>query len=179
AISLNGSTIKDALGNDATLSFTSPNTGNVLVDTIAPTAALTYSPASAAKSGSTLTITATFNKPMADSPVPAIAISAVTGGTELAATPITRVDSTHYTYIYTVQGGSGTATVTMGAGTDLAGNVVSPTPSSGDTFTVDNTAPTASITYAPTGPVKAGTTLTLTATFTDVMASAPAPQFSV
>src|SRR5204863_5358439 len=179
AISLNGSTIKDALGNDAILGFTTPNTSNVLVDTIAPTAALTYSPASVAKSGSALTITATFNNPMADSPVPAIAISAVAGGTALAATPMTRVDPTHYTYVYTVQGGNGTATVTMSAGTDVAGNLITAAPTSGATFTVDNAAPTAAITYAPAGPVEQATTLTVTATFSEAMADAPVPQFAV
>src|SRR5439155_1737182 len=50
---------------------------------------------------------------------------------------------------------------------------------SGATFTVDNTAPTAAITYSPSGPVKLGTTLTLTATFNEAMADTPAPQFSV
>src|SRR5206468_9176728 len=178
AISLNGSTIKDALGNDATLSFTSPNTGNVVVDTIAPTAAVTYSPASAAKSGSALTITATFNKPMANSPVPAIAISAVTGGTELAATPMTWVDNTHYTYIYTVQGGSGTATVTMSIGTDLAGNVVTAAPTSGATITVDNTAPTAALTYSPSA-ARSGGAMTITATFSEPMAASPLPKLAI
>src|SRR5206468_5978155 len=51
-ISLNGGTIKDASGNTASLSFTAPNTSAVLIDTAAPTAALTYAPASPAKSGS-------------------------------------------------------------------------------------------------------------------------------
>src|SRR5204863_1354607 len=136
AISLNGATIKDALGNTATLSFTAPNTSAVLVDNTAPTAALTYSPASSAKSGSVLTITATFSEPMADSPVVKLAIPAVTGqGTDLLPTAMTKVDSTHYSYLYTVQGGNGgMATVTISNGTDVAGNVVSSTPTSGATF---------------------------------------------
>src|SRR5439155_18272977 len=79
-IGLNGGTIKDAAGNNAALTFTPPNTSAVLVDTTPPTAALTYSPR-AGKSGSLVTITATFNEPMADSPIPTIAISAVPGGT--------------------------------------------------------------------------------------------------
>src|SRR5204862_331293 len=41
------------------------------------------------------------------------------------------------------------------------------------------TPPTAAITYAPAGMVKQGTTLTITATFSEEMADAPAPQFSV
>src|SRR5206468_182538 len=89
-IGLNGGTIKDAAGHDAPLTFTPPDTSAVLVDTTPPTAALTYSPASAAKSFSALTITATFNEPMADSPVPTIAISAIIGGTALAAIPMTK-----------------------------------------------------------------------------------------
>src|SRR5438045_4994945 len=114
---------------------------------------------------------------MADAPVPTIAISAVPGGTALAATPMTEVDSTHYTYLYTVQAGNdGTATVTMGAGKDVAGNLMT-APASGATFSVDNTAPTAAIAYSPAGPVKQGTALTLTATFSEAMADAPAPNF--
>src|SRR5207247_742588 len=145
-MSLNGSTIKDAVGNTASsLSFTAPDTSKVLVDNTAPTAALTYSPASSGKSGSTLTITATFNEPMAISPVVKLAISAVTGGTALLASNMTSVDSTHYTYVYSGQAGNGTATVTLSTGTDLAGNVITATPTSGATFTVDNTAPTVSI----------------------------------
>src|SRR5204863_7359268 len=96
------------------------------------------------------TTPATFNEPMGDARVPTIAISAVPGGTALAATPMTEVDSTHYTYLYTVQAGNdGTATVTMGAGKDVAGNLMTAAPTSGDTFTVDNAAPTAALTYAP------------------------------
>src|SRR5206468_8359481 len=80
AISLNGGTIKDALGNDASFGFTAPDTSAVLVDNTAPTAALTYSPASSAKSASKLTITATFSEPLAVSPVVKLAISALTTG---------------------------------------------------------------------------------------------------
>src|SRR5204862_7798122 len=172
-ISLNGGTIKDAFGTTASLSFTAPNTGAVLIDTTAPTAALTYSPASAAKSGSVLTITATFTEPMADAPVVKLAISAVTGGTALAATNMTKVNATTYTYPYTVQAGNGTAAVTMSVGTDVAGNVVTATPTSGATFNVDNTAPTAAIAYSPAGAVKQGTPLTLTATFNEAMTDSP------
>src|SRR5436309_7358473 len=109
---------------------------------------------------------------MADSPAPTIAISAVTGGTALAATTMTKVNATTYTYPYTVQAGNGTATVTMSIGTDVAGNVVTATPTSGATFTVDNTAPTAALTYSPTGAAKSGSALTITATFNEPMADA-------
>src|SRR5206468_2715349 len=179
SITLNGGTIKDASGNNASLDFISPNSSGVVIDATAPTAALTYSPGSVAKSGSSLTITATFSEPLAVSPVVKLAISAVTGGTALAAVNMTMVDATHYKYPYTVQAGNGPATVTLSVGTDLAGNVVTSTPTSGATFTVDNTAPTASIVYSPTGPVRQGTTLTMTATFNGAMADSPVMQFAV
>src|ERR671925_1402937 len=98
---------------------------------------------------------------MADPPAVNLAISAFSGGAKgIPATPMTKVDSTHYTLDYMVENGKGTPTVTMSAGTDLAGNVVTATPTSGATFTVDNTAPTAAIAYSPSGPVKQGTPLT-------------------
>src|SRR5207248_225610 len=86
AITLNGGTIKDASGNGALLIFTALDASRVLVDNTAPTAALTYSPGNLVSPGTVLTITATFNEPMADSPVVKLAISAVAGGTALAAT---------------------------------------------------------------------------------------------
>src|SRR5204862_227967 len=136
-------------------------TGTDTAGNAAPAAgpSATFPAAGAAKSGSALTITATFNEPMKDSPVVKLAISAVSGGTALLATNMTKVDSTHYTYLYTVQAGSGTATVTMSIGTDMAGNLITAAPTSGGSFIVDNVAPTASIAYSPTGLVKQGTPL--------------------
>src|SRR5207247_6129221 len=127
------------------------------LDATAPTAAITYSPTGPVKSGTSLVITATFSEPMADSPVPRIAI---TGANTVAATNMTKVDSTHYTYTHTVGAGNGAATVALSTGTDLAGNPITAGPTSGATFTVDNTGPTAAITYSPTGAVGEGTRLT-------------------
>src|SRR5439155_2311191 len=108
-----------------------------------------------------------------------LAISAVTGGTALAATTMTKVNATTYTYPYTVQAGSGTATVTMSIGTDVAGNVVTAAPTSGASFTVDNTAPTAALTYSPAGAAKSGSALTITATFSEPMADAPVVKLAI
>ncbi|HEY3091867.1 MAG TPA: S8 family serine peptidase, partial [Vicinamibacterales bacterium] len=82
-IVLNGGTIKDVFGYNAALTFTAPNTTGVLVDTTAPTAAITYSPSSFVKQGTSLLITASFSEPLADSPVVKVAIS---GANTLAAT---------------------------------------------------------------------------------------------
>ncbi len=63
---------------------------------------------------------------------------------------MTKSGSTVYTYAYTVGPGDGTATIAMHTGTDLAENVVISAPTSGETFTVDNTAPTVTVTSFPT-----------------------------
>src|SRR4029077_7593101 len=98
--------------------------------------------------GTSLLITATFSEAIADSPVVQIAIS---GANTLAATNMTKVDSTHYTYTHIVAAGNGTATVALSTGTDLAGNVVTSAPTSGATFTIDNTPPTTpSVNIVPT-----------------------------
>ena len=150
-VKANGSTYIDGTAN-VSLSTTTDTLGNTssaptgttfVIDTTPPNAALTYSITHAVKTGDTQTITATFNKVMSDTPIPQIAIS---GANTLALTNMTKVDTTHYTYAYTVGTGDGTATVTLGTGTDLAGNVITTNPTSGGTFTIDNTLPVSTIT---------------------------------
>src|SRR5829696_6981535 len=118
-----------------------------VLDKTQPTAAITYSPSSTAEQGSSLTITATFTEAMAASPAPRIAIS---GANTLAPTDMTRVDATHYTYTHTVATGSGTATVSLSTGTDVAGNAVTSTPTSGATFTVVGSATQLAFVQQPT-----------------------------
>ena len=63
---------------------------------------------------------------------------------------MTKTDATHYYFDYTVGAGDGAATVALSVGTDLMGNVITSAPTSGATFTVDNTAPT--IVFASLAP---------------------------
>ncbi len=118
-------------------------------DTTPPTAAITYAPAGPYKSGVSVNITATFSEPMSDAPAPQIAIS---GNNTLAATDMTKVDSTHYYYIHTVAAGNGTAAVSLNTGTDLAGNPVTSTPTSGAVFTVDDVLPTLTVSISSNNP---------------------------
>ncbi|MEK6823057.1 MAG: Ig-like domain-containing protein, partial [Nanoarchaeota archaeon] len=112
---------------------------NYTVDTKAPTAAISYSdPDALVKAGDLLTITADFSEPLLDSPVVQLAIS---GSNTQVAVAMTKVTTTQYTYVHTVGAGDGAATVALSVGTDAAGNVVASVPTSGATFTVDNTAP--------------------------------------
>jgi hypothetical protein len=143
-----------------------------------PTAAITYSAAGPYKSMAAVTITATFSSAMAVTPVPQISISGVTGS-NLSATNMTRSSATVYTYAYAAGTGDGTATIALSTGTDLAGNVVTSAPGSGATFTVDNTPPAAAITYSLNHPVNAGTSLIITATFSQAMVDSPAPQIAI
>ncbi len=125
----------DLAGNNNTTASKS-----VTIDRTAPTAAITYSPSGPYKSGTVVTITATFSEVMKDSPVPRITIN---GANTLAATNMTKVSTTSYRYIHTVGVGNGTATVSLSTGEDTVGNVVTAAPTGGATFTVDNTAPAA------------------------------------
>ena len=171
-------TIKDTSNNSAVLTLPALGTSalkaaNIVVDTTAPTVALTYSSATPKKSGASLTITATFSEAMTSAPT--IAIS---GANQLSATAMTSTSSTVWTYTHTVGSGDGTATVAI-AGTDLAGNPNAT--ASNNTFVVDNTAPTVALAYSDggtanqTGPYKSGNSVTVTANFTETNALADTP----
>lgn len=136
-----GTSWTDAAGNTPLASAIS---SNYEVDTIAPIAVITYSDSDVlVKLGDNLTITATFNEPLAGVPVVNIALS---GANIVAATAMTFVDSTHYTYMHIVGAGNGPVAIALSIGTDVAGNVVTSAPTSGATFTVDNMPPAVSIT---------------------------------
>jgi hypothetical protein len=127
----------------------------LIIDTTAPTAAITYSDDDATvKPGDSLTITATFNEALLDSPVVKISIS---GSNTVSATNMTKTSSTVYAYSHTVGAGDGVSTVALSVGTDVAGNVITSVPTSGATFAVDNTAPVRSA-GLPSGSQSAGTT---------------------
>jgi hypothetical protein len=129
-------TANDGLGGTSTATYT----GNIVVDKTAPTATtVTYSK-NPVKQGDSLTITANFSEPLLDSPIVKIAIS---GANTVAATNMTKVNATQYIYTYTVAAGDGAATVSFSVGTDAAGNVVTATPTSGASYTIDSTGPAA------------------------------------
>ena len=141
-----------------------------------PTAAITYSESGPYKSGDEITITATFSEAVADSPVPKIAI---TGSNAVSATVMTKTSTTVYTYAHTVAAGNGNASVVMSVAEDTGGNVVIATPTSGATFVVDNTAPTAAITYSRLGQYEKNDAVTITATFSEAVADSPVPKIAI
>jgi hypothetical protein len=120
------------------ISFTNPTTNGYTISyTGLPVAGVTYSPSGPYKSGTNVTITADFSRYLLDSPVPTITMG---GGVSLTDT-MTKVDPNHYSYTYTVGSGNSDVNVSFN-GTDTASNPLTFTPSSGATFTIDNTPPT-------------------------------------
>jgi len=112
---------------------------DVTINTSAPSAVVTYSINSAVKDTDTLVITATFSEDIVNTPK-----IAITGSDTLAATDMTFSSATVFTYSHNVGTGNGTATVALSVGEDAAGNVVTSAPTTGATFTVDNSVPTIS-----------------------------------
>ncbi len=162
------------LQNVGNLSGNVIGSGNVVsytVDATAPTVAVTYS-ANPANAGAK-TITATYSELVAS--IPNISINQP-GTTDISATAMTTGANTSiYTYSYTVNtatGGTyidGTAGVTLSSVADAVGNAAGAP--SGNTFTIDTTAPTVSLTYSA-NPAKAGT-LTVTAHYSEAMSGTP------
>jgi peptidoglycan/xylan/chitin deacetylase (PgdA/CDA1 family) len=142
----------------------SVNTQVYTIDSIAPTAAITYS-SNPVKSGTSLIITATFNEAMANAPIPKISIS---GANTRAATNMVKTSSTVYTYTHTVGTGNGVATVALSTGTDLAGNIITSAPTSGAIFTVDNITPTVTdISSTSTNNAYSSGTIPIAVTFSE------------
>ena len=131
--------------NDGAIANITSGTATIK-ENVSPTASVTYSDGDAlVKPGNVLTITATFSEPMADNPVPQIVLS---GANILAAVNMIKVSTTVYRYVHNVADGNGSVNVSLATGTDIAENLVVSNPTSGGSFTIDNIAPTAGITYS-------------------------------
>ena len=160
------STGTDLFGNLVTAVPTSGS--SFTVDNAPPTAAITYDSTSPYKNGDTVIITATFSESMDGNTIPKIIVTG-SGIADLSATNMTRVTSTEYTYSYSVPIGDGSGVITLSTGTDLTGNLITAVPTSGSSFTVDNTQPTLSsvlLVSDHTDITKAGIGSKITLTFT-------------
>jgi hypothetical protein len=152
------------------------DTATAIPDGTAPTADITYSETGPYTTDDSITITTTFSEPVKDSPIPQIALSSPNAVSD---TDMTKTSSTVYTYSHTVTSGDGTVTVSLSNAEDLAGNAVTSTPTSGATFEIDSTDPTAVITYSATGPYTTDDVITITATFNEPVKDSPIPQISI
>ena len=153
-------TANDGSGGTITQTFT------ITIDNTAPTVTLTDTDSdNIVKDSDTVTITATFNEDMATAPTIRI-------GSLVTDVIMTATSSATWTYAWDVPSGSdGTVSATV-SGTDIAGNAYTGTDSI--TFTIDNTAPTVTLTDTDSDNiVKDSDTVTITATFNEDMATAP------
>ena len=160
-----------------TLSQT-PSNHRFEIDNTGPTASLSYSGTAPYKEATVVTITATFDDEILATTQPKIAVSSVTGGSTLTPKVMTKVYDTVYQYNYTVTSGNGTATVALSDVVDTAGNTLSQTPSN-HRFEIDNTRPTASLSYSGTAPYKEATVVTITATFDDEILATTQPKIEI
>ena len=136
------------------------------IDNTAPTVSLTDTDSdNVIKDSDNVTITATFNEAMATAPD--ISIGSLVSNVAMTAT-----SSTTWTYVWNVPAGNdGTVTATV-SGTDISGNAYAGTDSI--TFTIDNTAPTVTLTDTDAdNVVKDSDNVTITATFNENMTTAP------
>jgi chitinase len=115
---------------------------NVVLDRTGPTVAISYSKAGPYKPGDTVVLTAIFTDANPISGTPKMNIDFAGTGSDISGVNMTQVTNNRWTYTMTVpSGNNGTATVTVTA-MDVAGNAAGAY--SGNTFVVDNSAPSVS-----------------------------------
>ncbi len=162
-LTLNENSLEDLVGNANTVSSLS-----FISDYTVPTVTLTDTDSDNLVSNSeVVTLTATFSESM--SATPTLSLTGIVSDAEMTATASDSI----WTYTWTVSGSTVTSTTATVSGTDLAGNAYSGTDSI--TFTIDNSNPTlVSFTDSDTDNyVNDYTNVTLSATFSESMASSP------
>ncbi len=156
------------------------DTSTLTVDNIASIATFTYyiklpdgsnnfldTTLTAVKENDRVTIFANFDKDIAATPPMKIT---GTGVHTISATNMTRFDADTYIYTWTVGTGDGIQTFTLSNGTDLAGNEVTPTPTSGAVVKVDNTTPIIVLTIDSTSLLTNSQRPTITGRISELLA---------
>jgi subtilisin family serine protease len=140
--------------NDKTVSGKRINAFNALTSISSTAVNITYSDADKiVKPGDSIVISANFNEPIQDSPIPKISIA---GSNTLEATVMTKVSNILYTYTYIVGSGDGNSSILISDAKTLGGLDVVSTPTLGGTFTVDNISPTISLSSPSSSLTKNG-----------------------
>ena len=165
----------DTVGNEITNDYMTGR--SILVDNSSPTALIDWEAVTTVAPGSVITVYVTFSETMANSPVPQISGS---GANTVAPNDLIQHYLSTYKYIWTVGENTGTQTFSVSTGTDLAGNVVEETLTSGGSMLID-ILPTAALSYTVNGTavsstVKQGDEVLITATFNKDMADSPVVQ---
>ncbi len=161
-VSLGTAVIVGSVSSNLNDTVPTNNTVRVTTKIVPPlTAALTYDPDRDVRSGETVVVTVTFNRPVTGSPT----MSIDTAGVDLSAVTLTATsDPKVWTYSYKVpEDSDGQATVTIGgvASQSNGGNIVL----NNNKFNIDSIGALVALTYEPNASVSAGGTLIITATF--------------
>ncbi len=161
-VSLGTAVIVGSVSSNLNDTVPTNNTVRVTTKIVPPlTAALTYEPDRDVRSGETVVVTVTFNRPVTGSPT----MSIDTAGVDLSAVTLTATsDPKVWTYSYKVpEDSDGQATVTIGgvASQSNGGNIVL----NNNKFNIDSIGALVALTYEPNASVSAGGTLIITATF--------------
>jgi hypothetical protein len=188
ALTLNGGTIRDGAGNEATLVLSNvPNTTGIQVDAVAPTvvSSVRQSPTAATTNATTLTFRLVFSEPV--SGVATTSFLATTTGVIGTISSVAAVNGSPTTYDVTLTGIAGNGTLRLdvknsGSGiTDVAGNPLSGGFTTGETYAIDQTAPSAVLTS--TGAASGGDTpnmpIPFTLTFSEPVTGLNASNLSV
>jgi trimeric autotransporter adhesin len=181
-ITANGGTLRDAIGNDATLTLNGVgSTASVLVDTTAPSVASINRVSATPTNATSVDYTVTFSENVGGVDMSDFALTS----TGTAAGTISSVSAANgSTYTVTVSNISGDGTLRMdlkNAGTgivDTAGNVISAGFTSGQVYAFDHAAPTASIAVADSSLV-VGETSVVTITFSEAVTGLTTADFAV
>lgn len=207
ALTLNGGSIRDGAGNNATLTLASPGTagslgGNkaLVIDGIIPTVTnVTSTTANGTyKAGNAITVTVTFSEVVNVTGTPQLQLE--TGATDRTINYASGSGSATLTFSYTIQSGdvstdldyTGTGALTLNSGTinDGAGNSATltlPAPGAAGSLgankalVVDGVAPTVSNVSASTtnGTYKTGDVINVTVTFSEAVTVTGTPQLQL
>lgn len=182
ALGLNGGTLKDGAGNDATLALNSVgSTAGVRIDTTAPTIGSASGPSAATyKAGDALDFTVNFSEAVTVSGAPKLALTLDTGATA-GATYLSGSGTNALVFRYTVQAGDADANgVTLGAAITLNGGALSDAAGNAATLTglsvsdlssvrIDGGAPTVQSITRVGAAVSKATSQSFTVTFSEAV----------
>ncbi|GAB3868491.1 hypothetical protein GCM10028824_13540 [Hymenobacter segetis] len=162
ALGLNGGTLRDALGNNATLTLNGvPSTAGILVDGVAPTVSSSnrQNPTGSSTSGTSVTFRVTFSETVTGVTTSSFTLVTTTGSTSGSISSVASVSGSNGTqYDVTASSLSGNGTIRLdvkssGSGiTDAAGNALSGGFTGGQTYDINQSVTVVSVTRLTPSP---------------------------
>ncbi|KRB75761.1 DUF4347 domain-containing protein [Noviherbaspirillum sp. Root189] len=172
ALALNGGTIKDAAGNNATLTLPAPSAANslgankaIIVDGVAPVVSSVSVPTNATyKTGETLDFTVTFSEAVAVNGTPRLALDI--GGTTKYATYLSGTGTSSVVFRYTVESGlTDTNGISLNGAVDLNGSTLRDGAGNNASLSLNGVGSTAAVLINSVGPAITGVGVPSNGTF--------------